>query len=591
MWAVFTENLLKQIEEVSIIKKSILRAITLSLSIGIIFSSIAYNFIYFPNLEIFHAAIIIILSVLIGCVSSAFVFVNMLGHIRNIINELCADSPKWEWLENQYMASDLKNSYLAIKKLHQNVSSSSKLVGISQIASQVAHDIRSPLVALDVIVKDMKDIPEEQRILIRKSTSRIHEIANNLLLQYKSIVKGDENKADIEKDKSSELISDHIIGLISEKRMQYKNRKINIVLDIKEDAYGKFSNIQSSTFNRVFSNLVDNAVEADASLITIILKTISCENSIMIKVMDNGKGMSDLILNRILNGGGFTNKPNGHGLGLKYVIDTISNEWNGRYNIISKPNHGTSIEVILPHVSPPKWFLPVLVVDSNKTIVIVDDDESIHQVWKSRFAEVYPDFKFINLYTLHELSRLCRDNLSDKRYTYLVDYEFTGSNINGLSFIDELSISDNSYLVTSRHDDFDIKKSCEKMRLKIIPKTYAVYIPIHLNINNSKKTVDLILIDDDDSITGAWRIRAMNNNKKISVYNSFSNFKMDIQCFDFHIPIYIDSELHDERKGQDYALDLYNVGFENIYLCTGHSVEYFPEMHWIKGIVGKMPPF
>ncbi|HLB42673.1 MAG TPA: hypothetical protein VJN02_07475, partial [Gammaproteobacteria bacterium] len=75
-----------------------------------------------------------------------------------------------------------------INERDAQITYSEKLKGeasIGRLASQLAHDIRSPLIALDIIIKDIKNIPEEQRIVMRNSANRINDIANNLLTQYR----------------------------------------------------------------------------------------------------------------------------------------------------------------------------------------------------------------------------------------------------------------------------------------------------------------------------------------------------------------------------------------------------------------------
>lgn len=47
-------------------------------------------------------------------------------------------------------------------------------------AIQAAHDLKSPLSALTVIAAAMKQIPEEQRNMIRDAAKRICDIANEL---------------------------------------------------------------------------------------------------------------------------------------------------------------------------------------------------------------------------------------------------------------------------------------------------------------------------------------------------------------------------------------------------------------------------
>ena len=52
--------------------------------------------------------------------------------------------------------------------------------------TQVVHDIRSPLAAINTALLDVASIPESKRIMIRNAAKRINEIANNLLLQSKN---------------------------------------------------------------------------------------------------------------------------------------------------------------------------------------------------------------------------------------------------------------------------------------------------------------------------------------------------------------------------------------------------------------------
>ena len=49
-----------------------------------------------------------------------------------------------------------------------------------KIAQQVAHDIRSPLAALNAVTKNLSEVDEEKRLLIRRAVQRIDDIANDL---------------------------------------------------------------------------------------------------------------------------------------------------------------------------------------------------------------------------------------------------------------------------------------------------------------------------------------------------------------------------------------------------------------------------
>ena len=83
-----------------------------------------------------------------------------------------------------------------------------KMKALFDLAAGVAHDIRSPLIALDIIIKDIKNISEEQRIIIRNATNRINDIANNLLTQYRKRIniEADDAIADVKPELISDLL-------------------------------------------------------------------------------------------------------------------------------------------------------------------------------------------------------------------------------------------------------------------------------------------------------------------------------------------------------------------------------------------------
>ena len=71
---------------------------------------------------------------------------------------------------------------LVKKEIEIQAESSAKIL----IASQVSHDIRSPLAALNMTIANLKNIPEQQRITLRAASNRINDIANTLLSHSKA---------------------------------------------------------------------------------------------------------------------------------------------------------------------------------------------------------------------------------------------------------------------------------------------------------------------------------------------------------------------------------------------------------------------
>ncbi|KAB8037091.1 hypothetical protein GCL60_14775 [Silvanigrella paludirubra] len=83
----------------------------------------------------------------------------------------------------------------------------------------------------------------------------------------------------------------------------------------------------------------------------------------------------------------------------------------------------------------------------------------------------------------------------------------------------------------------------------------------------------------------------MSTGKNIVCFDNPYLFFEQMGDFNFNIPIYNDSELGQEKKGEEFAKDIYDKGFKEIYLATGHLPEYFPQIEWIKWTKDKAPPW
>lgn len=101
----------------------------------------------------------------------------------------------------------------------------------------------------------------------------------------------------------------------------------------------------------------------------------------------------------------------------------------------------------------------------------------------------------------------------------------------------------------------------------------------------------LVFIDDDEMMRTTWIFAAEDAGQSIATYASFEEFTKKLNNYNKNTIIYIDSDLGNNIKGETCAKELFDKGFSEIYLATGHSKDLFNEMPWIKSIVGKEPPF
>lgn len=346
------------------------------------------------------------------------------------------------------------------------------------IAAQVAHDIRSPLAAINTVMSNLMTIPERQRIMIRNATTRINDIANNLLSQSKLDTSTVETyysvNEEINEDNCSELIFLILDNIISEKRFEYYKSSIQINLDISSNAYNCFANVGLSSFKRVLSNLINNSVEAVRSNGVVNITMNNDGFYIRISIEDNGCGIPNELLPRVIEQGFSHNKKNGAGYGLSHAKQYI-HKIGGAMDIRSAEGIGTIITISLPHSKFPVWFCDSISIGRNHTIIILDDDISIQDAWKTKFKKI----NHSSLWYYSNSSELTKNGFNLYHPAlYLIDFELVGENKNGLDLIEEFNLSDNAILVTSCFEDSYIRSRCVKNNIKILPKAYVPYINI-----------------------------------------------------------------------------------------------------------------
>ena len=336
-------------------------------------------------------------------------------------------------------------------------------------AAQVAHDIRSPLTALQILTEEkLTEVEESKRILLRDAVYQIRDIVNNL----------DQN---ISKNQTLTPIAILLEAVLSERRTAFSNKNVNFETKIDNDAYCFFIDVIPSEIKRVITNIINNAVEALPSVNgNVEIALYRRDNTICISIQDNGCGIAEDMLAKLFIRG-TTTKKTGSGLGLFHAKETIE-QWGGTVLLTSTLNVGTTIVIKLPAQTPPQWFTPVLSFLIDSVVICVDDSISIWNVWQERFKLI------VNHITL----RFCNDKmgllqeLSKKEplpCTYLVDYEFSGQSYTGLDLIklilDYKKENDHVFLVTSRSSE-EIQEFCIEHNILMISKLYALKIPVNI---------------------------------------------------------------------------------------------------------------
>lgn len=205
----------------------------------------------------------------------------------------------------------------------------------NKLASQVIHDLRSPLWTLKLFAEnlDEKNIDPAHLKLFKLSYERLQSIAEDLLAKRKSIAGS---------TVSLHEMMDHLVL-----ELQAASRYPQLTIEKK---YGSnISNIagEKKDFQRCISNILTNAVEAMGGKGILTLTTSQNNNFIVVEINDNGPGMLPEILEKVLCGNFTHNKINGNGIGMTVVREVVE-KYKGELHARSQIGEGTTFQLSFP---------------------------------------------------------------------------------------------------------------------------------------------------------------------------------------------------------------------------------------------------
>ena len=349
------------------------------------------------------------------------------------------------------------------------------------ITTRVAHDIRSPLSALNMVVGTLCSIPEPKRLLIRNATNRINDIANDLVKQGK-IAKAFECASTVNTLQTKQepvMLVALVDSVVSEKRLQYRERSDLDIIGDFDSSYGIFATVDAAELARSISNLIDNSVQAISGSGKILIGISGTNHEARISICDDGCGIpSEMIAQVGVRGfsSGKAGSSSGLGLGVCHARE-MAEQAGGRLTIHSKLGDGTFITILLPRAESPSWFLEQIDLTREMAVISIDDDQTIHQVWAGRFAALDIGLRHLKFTSLNSFSAWMAQG-KPVNAQYLFDQEFLGQDSNGLRIIDQHNIHQQTILVTSHFDDKSFRESAGARGLRILPKTLVGLVPI-----------------------------------------------------------------------------------------------------------------
>jgi signal transduction histidine kinase len=215
-----------------------------------------------------------------------------------------------------------------------------------ELMTSLSHDVRTPLTSLlgylDALESDILDNDEKIKYIrtSRKKAYDLKELVDNLFELFK--IGSREILFSPEVKDINELLRENII----EWGPVFEQNKISLKVDIPEDEYNV--NIDENAFNRIISNLLQNAVQYTGDCIE--FKTLKSDSYVEIYMKDNGNGIDEdsirFVFDRLYKCDKSRSK-RGSGLGLS-IVKEFMDMHNGKIDVKSKIGYGTEFILQFP---------------------------------------------------------------------------------------------------------------------------------------------------------------------------------------------------------------------------------------------------
>jgi signal transduction histidine kinase len=257
----------------------------------------------------------------------------------NLANTLAQDL-RVQSEKHRRAAEQLVDANLHLRQAEEAVRRSERLAALGQLTAGLAHELRNPLGTIKASAE-----------LLQRNVSAENEVSREMAGFIASEV-----------DRTNSLVT-RFLQFARPLELRRDNADLGRTLDraiaqVEREAKGAaiYKNyapeiapfpFDAELMERVFYNLILNAVQASPAGGAVSVKTRPAAGAVEIAVIDRGVGIEPQQRDSIFNPF-FTTKPEGVGLGLA-IVSKIVDEHGGKITVESDPGKGSVFHVRLPN--------------------------------------------------------------------------------------------------------------------------------------------------------------------------------------------------------------------------------------------------
>ncbi len=275
------------------------------------------------NNDFILSFLLLIIIIVMGVIVAGYFYTNRIAKPLLIITKNIS-----ALAENQAVDIQVKKQSIFTEVYKEIISVSEKMTENKKMREQwvsnISHDLKTPLTSIkgyaEVLINedytiDKAEVSQYSREIL-KSESDIEELLNELVLSQKLA------EGKIKLDFSEVNLSELLKSCEQEFKAAYRG-EISVTLDVEKELT---ISCDEKYIKRTILNIMHNSVVHNDEKIAVSIKAMQDENGIVIRISDNGKGISDSDLNNIFERyyrGTASQTKKGTGLGLAIAKEII----------------------------------------------------------------------------------------------------------------------------------------------------------------------------------------------------------------------------------------------------------------------------
>lgn len=252
-----------------------------------------------------------------------------------------AESNRTEARHAQEVAAQLAQANADLQRAEEQVRRSERLAALGQLTAGLAHELRNPMGTIKASAELLAAKVAPENAIARELAGYVStevDRTNSLITRFLEFARP--LKLRLQPVAVNDLL-DQVVGRLS--RLQTEHG-VDVHKNFAPDV--PVCEIDTELMERVFINLIQNAIEASPSGSAVTIKTRALPDGAEVAIIDRGNGIDPAHRSQIFNPF-FTRKPNGVGLGLA-IAAKIADEHGASLTVETELGKGSIFQLVIP---------------------------------------------------------------------------------------------------------------------------------------------------------------------------------------------------------------------------------------------------